>query len=77
MTRRSQRLTQNSLPFAYARDGVDFDVESYTVDGSVPREVDLGAARRTLEFSPEEPWETSTLSASVSVSAGTIDRVFP
>lgn len=77
MTRRSQRLTQNSLPFAYARDGLDFDVESYTVDGSAPRDVDLGASRRTLDLSPEDDWETITLSASISVSLDTVERVFP
>lgn len=77
MTRRSQRLTQNSLPFRHDGDGLNFHVDRYRVDGDEWQEAGLSAHRRTLNVADLPEWERLDLSVKLELNLETVEHVFP
>lgn len=77
MTRQSQRLRTSSLPFQYEQQGLDFTVESYSVDGRSPIEVDLAPGQRTIDLTGEDQWSQITLYGRIILNEEVIERIFP
>jgi len=85
VTPRSQRHRSRTLPFRYSDSGIDFDIDSYSVDGSKTTEISLKAAQREIDLSTAlatdengaANWDELTLYGTLSVSEETISYVFP
>ena len=86
MSRHSQRHRTTSLPFSYRDRGVDFDLNSYTVDDGdrtalelnpSQTEVDLSSAVSSSDSSAESDWDTVTLYGKLRVPEETVQAVFP
>lgn len=77
MTRRSQRLRRNSLPFRYADDDLQFEIESYEVDDGNRREVDLSAGERSLNLSEVSEWDEIVLHGRIGIPNEVVECVFP
>lgn len=77
MTRQSQRLRTSSLPFRYEREGLDFILESYSVDRGPSTEIDLPPGQRTLDLTAEGQWQQIVLRGHITINEDLINRVFP
>lgn len=86
MARHSQRHRSTTLPFNYRDEGLDFDLEDYSVDGRKPESMDLAAGEYTIDISPRtlsgprdhsEPWDKVTLFGTLTLSRDVIEHVFP
>lgn len=71
-----ERTRTESLPYVYARGGLDFVVTSYTVDDGGTGTIDEDNDRKlSLENLPG--WETTTIRGTIEVSDSLIEQVFP
>ena len=79
MKRQTQRYRSTSLPYAYRNEGLDYELNEYSVDGGKPQNLDLKAGQTHIEIPPgdEEEWETIILSGTVRVPERTVGAVFP
>ncbi|NIC00245.1 hypothetical protein [Halobacterium sp. R2-5] len=86
MTRHSQRHRTTTLPFSYREKGVDFELNSFTVDdGSqtelelnpAQTEIDLASAVSSSDRSGEPNWNTITLHGKLRLPEETVQAVFP
>lgn len=86
MTRHSQRHRSTTLPFEYRDDGLDFTIDSYSVDGRKPRDIDLKPGQAEIDLSTILPesnsegdggWDFVTLFGNLTVPDETINAVFP
>ncbi len=86
MTRHSQRHRTTTLPFSYWDKGVDFDLDSFTVDerdrkaidlNPSQTEIDLASAVSSSDSSEEPDWNTITLHGKLRLPEETVQAVFP
>ena len=86
MTRHSQRHRTTTLPFSYRNNGVDFDLDSFTVDNGdqttlelnpSQTEIDLTSAVSSSDSSDEPDWDTITLHGKLRLPEETVQAVFP
>ncbi|AXR79628.1 hypothetical protein [Natrarchaeobaculum sulfurireducens] len=86
MTRHSQRHRTTVLPFSYRDKGVDFELDSYTVDDGnqtalelnpAQTEIDLASAVSSSDSSDDPDWNTITLHGKLGLSEETVQAVFP
>ena len=86
MTRHSQRHRTTTLPFSYRDKGVDFDLDSFTVDDGdrtaldmnpSQTEIDLASAVSSSDSSDESDWDTITLHGELRLPEETVQAVFP
>lgn len=86
MTRRSQRHRTTALPFAYRDRGVDFELNSFAVDGGdrIPlelnpaqTEIDVASAVGSSGSNDESDWSTITIHGKLHLPEETIQAVFP
>ncbi|MYL16161.1 hypothetical protein GLW36_05790 [Halorubrum terrestre] len=79
MERQSQRYRSTSLPYAYRNEGLNFELDGYSVDDGEPRKLDLKAGQTRIGIPPgdEEEWETVVLSGTVHLPESTVEAVFP
>jgi hypothetical protein len=77
--RQSQRYRSTSLPYAYRNEGIDFELDRYSVDGCDSQELDLKAGQTRIEIPPgdKEEWETVVLSGTARLPEKTVKAVFP
>lgn len=86
MARLSQRHQRTSLPFEYASEGLNLEVEECTLDDGKTVEVDLGPGETTVDLTPARtdggagsrpPWNEATLAIRLEVPEEVIFQVFP
>lgn len=85
MTRRSQRHRSTSLPFRYEDDGVEFEIDYYSIDGAGRTPVDLKPGQTEIDLSEQlaehdathENGKSTALSGTLTIPKRTIDAVFP
>lgn len=85
MSRQAQRHRSTSLPFQYLDEGLDFDIESYSLDGKKPRVTGLAAGEFTIDIAPgsaespeaTETWEQATLFGTIALSEDVVSDLFP
>jgi len=86
MTRHSQRHRTTTLPFSYRDKGIDFELNSFTVDDGNQRALELNPAQTEINFaskvsssdSSDEPdWNTITLHGKLRLPEETVQAVFP
>ena len=79
MERQTQRYRSTSLPYAYRNEGLDFELNGYSVDGAEPLDLNLKAGQTRIEIPPgdEEEWATVVLSGTIRVPESTVEAVFP
>ncbi|RLM53743.1 hypothetical protein DVK02_12935 [Halobellus sp. Atlit-31R] len=86
MTRRSQRHRTTTLPFPYRENGLQFDIDAYSVDGRKPVEMDLKPGQSEISLvselgssNPEESpeWNTISVFGQIALPESTIEAVFP
>jgi hypothetical protein len=79
MDQRSHRHRSSSLPYAYRGDGLEFDLEWYSIGGKKPRDLDIKAGQTHVPTPPEdvEDWETVEIGGTVNLPESTIKAVFP
>lgn len=84
MTRHTQRHRSTTLPFAYRDSGIEFELESYSVDGKKVQDLDLKPGQREIDFTQSLPpsedsedWEKVVLFGQLDIPETTIEHVFP
>jgi len=83
VTRRSQRHRSTALPYRYLDSGLDFELESFSIDGGETELLDLKAGQFEIDLTTSLPdvsgggWESVTLHGSLSVPEHTVQSVFP
>jgi len=86
VTRRSQRHRTTTLPFSYRDKGVDFDLDSFTVDdrertalelNPSQTEINLASAVSSSDGSDEPDWSSITLHGGLRLPEETVQAVFP
>lgn len=86
MTRHSQRHRTTTLPFSYRDKGVDFELNSFTVDDGSQTELELNPAQTEIKLasavsssdsSGEPDWNTITLHGKLRLPEETVRAVFP
>ena len=71
-------LVSQSLPHEYREEALDFDIESFRLDGSpLGDRGELDEEDRFLSLVDEGNWETLELEGSVTVDRDTVEEVFP
>jgi hypothetical protein len=75
----SQRYRSTSLPYAYRNEGLDFELDGYSVDDGNSQDLNLKAGQTRIEIPPgdKEEWETVVLSGTVRLPESTVKAVFP
>ncbi|WP_212750817.1 hypothetical protein [Haloterrigena sp. H1] len=83
---RSQRYRSTSLPFSYREKGVQFSLETYSIDDQDPAPLDLKPGQTEIDLAGELPppaddavadWQTVALEGQLYISEETVDAVFP
>ena len=79
MERKSQRYRSTSLPYAYRNEGLDFELDGYSVDDGEPRDLELKAGQTRIGIPPGDgdDWETVVLSGTIRLPESTVEAVFP
>ncbi|MDS0474350.1 hypothetical protein [Natrinema sp. 1APR25-10V2] len=86
MTSHSQRHRTTTLPFSYRDKGIDFDLDSFTVDDGdrtalelnpSQTEIDLASAVSSSDSSDGPDWDTITLHGKLRLPEETVQAVFP
>lgn len=86
MKQHSQRHRSTSLPFRHREEGLDFEIEDYSLDGGKPKPADLAPGEATLDIAPGAPgdsehaadaWECATIYGTLEVPKDVIEGVFP
>lgn len=85
MARQSQRHRTTTLPFRYRDEGLEFEIEHYSLDGKKPKATSLGPGEHTIDIAPgsrsssevESSWGRATLYGSIEVPEQVLDDVFP
>ena len=79
MKRQSQRYRSTSLPYAYRNEGLDFEIDGYSVDDSEGQNLNLKAGQTHIEIPPgdEKEWDEVVLSGMVRLPERTVEAVFP
>jgi hypothetical protein len=79
MDRKSQRHRTSSLPYAYRNEGLEFELEWYSIDGEKPSDLETKAGQTRISIPPgeEDDWETVELGGTISLPGSTIEAVFP
>ena len=86
MTRRSQRHRSTALPYQYLDSGLDFELETFSIDGEESEpldlrpgqsEIDLASSLSKAEDKAERGWQSVTLHGNLDVPEHTIESVFP
>jgi hypothetical protein len=77
VTRHSQRLRTTSLPFRYEPEGLDFTLDSYTVNGGPSVDISLAPSQRTVDLTSEDGWDWIILHGRIDIDERTVKRVFP
>lgn len=79
MNQRSQRHRTSSLPYAYRNEGLEFELEWYSVDGTKPEDFDLKGGQTHIPIPPggDDEWETIELNGTLNVPESTVEAVFP
>lgn len=79
MERRTHRHRTSSLPYAYRDEGLEFEIDEYSVDGEEPVETDLKAGQTYVSIPPgdRDEWETVVLYATLLLPETTVESVFP
>jgi hypothetical protein len=83
MSRQSQRHRTQSLPFPYAEDALEFDLEAYQTDDDAWQPIDLKPGERELDVAPptdtppSDAWSTLDLNGTVSVPERIFEHVLP
>lgn len=86
MTRQSQRHRRTSLPFRYRRDGLQFELEEYSLDGRKLKTFDLEPGQTRIDIAPDaryetnadgEEWQRALLFGKIEVPDDVIEDVFP
>lgn len=71
-------LVSQSLPHEYQEEALEFDVESFRLDGvPIGDQGDLDEDDQYLSLVDEDSWETLELDGTVTVDQDTIEEVFP
>jgi hypothetical protein len=86
VTRHSQRHRTTTLPFSYRDKGVDFELDSFTVDDGErialelnpsQTEIDIASAVSSSDSSGVPDWDTVTLYGKLCLPEETVKAVFP
>jgi hypothetical protein len=86
VTRHSQRYRTTTLPFSYRDKGIDFELDSFTVDGGdrtaielkpPQTEIDLADALSPSDSGFETRWDIITLHGKVRLPEETVRAAFP
>jgi len=86
VTTHSQRHRTTTLPFSYRNKGVDFDLDTFTVDDGErtalelnpsQTEINLASALSTSGSSQESDWDIITLHGKLRLPEETVQAVFP
>ena len=85
MARKSQRHRSRSLPFRYQEEGLNFELEEYSIDGRRLQEIDLAPGQNTLDVSPgqhsegssDDHWDWVTLFGRLEVPDSVTSQLFP
>lgn len=87
MSRRTQRHRHTALPFPHRPDGLSFDLNSYSIGGRKPKDLELKAGQREIDISPgadrdttdtiPEDWEFITFYGELEVLDSVVEDVFP
>lgn len=86
MTQRSQRHQTTTLPFRYRDEGLNFDIESYSIDGRKPRQFDIKPGQTEIDLAselqaedPDQPpsWDHLSVFGRLELPEHTVDAVFP
>lgn len=86
MTTRSQRHRETALPFRYRNEGLEFELEQYSIDGRKPADFDRKSGQTELDLAPvletddqdsTADWDSLTLYGQITVPAATVEAVFP
>lgn len=79
--RKSQRYRSTALPYAYRNEGLDFEIDGYSIDGKRPSDLDLKPGQSHINLPPgdhrEDDWDTVKLFGSIRVPNSTVEAVFP
>lgn len=86
MSNISQRHRQTSLPFPYSSDGLNFELDTCTLDEGSPQDLGLKTGQTHIDLTAESsltesedgvPWENAVLEGSIHVPESVISTVFP
>lgn len=85
MSRHSQRHRSRTLPFKYREEGLQFELENYSLDGGKLKDIELSAGETTVDISPEsstlgrdrETWDRAILFGTITVPEDVIEDTFP
>lgn len=74
---RHASLRTTALPYAYAGDGLKFELAGYSIDGTSPREFDIAAGQSYVNPFEDDEWERILLFARLLLPVDVIEQVFP
>lgn len=80
MRRQSQRHRTTSLPYAYRRDGLEFELDGYSINGEKPNDLNLKPGQTEIVLPPDgerEGWDTVRLIGTIRIPDTTVESVFP
>ena len=86
MARHSQRHRTRNLPFRYREEGLEFELENYSLDGRKPRDIDLAPGEATVDIAPEDQsglsvdrdaWDKASLYGRITLDEEVIEKTFP
>ena len=80
----SQRHQRTALPFEYAKEGLELDVDRCRLDGDRVIDVDLGPGEWSVDLTPTgtdseggAPWDRAVVSLDIELPEAVVERVFP
>lgn len=80
MPQRSQRHRSTALPYSYCPDGLNFELESYSLDERKPQELNLDSGQTYIDLSPDndtQPWNIASLCGQITIPDKVVTKVFP
>lgn len=81
MSDRSQRFRRSSLPHRYQPDGLDFSLDTYSISGRKPRDIDLKGGEFSIDLTTIPPEygsdEKIQLYGTLEVPETVVEAVFP
>jgi len=84
VTKHSQRHRSTNLPFSYRDNGVEFELDAFSLDGGDEKELELKPTQTEIDLSSvvsaegsDSDWSTVTVHGKLHLPENTVEAVFP